>query len=205
MPKETDDEQITDSERLQALLDHYKDSFKYLSGYLKTRERLFLVVLIVIVGMFLDITAVVDSSSIVSQLAEKTIGLKVTLAPKIVASMFWFVLLSTVVRYFQTTILVERQYPYIHQLENEICRIAGDSFHREGRAYLENYPFFSKWTWSLYTIIFPAVLSLAVIVKAYNEFQILDKLAANFYLNCVFFLMLLISIVLYMMQIHFKK
>ncbi|MFQ5753659.1 MAG: hypothetical protein ACE5HI_16845 [bacterium] len=204
MPKETK-VQITDSERLQALLDQYKDSFKYLTGYLKTRERLFLIVLIVVVGMFLDFTAIVDSSSVVSQIAKKSLGVKVILSPKIVSTMFWFVLLSTVVRYFQATILVERQYPYIHQLEKEISVIAGDSFHREGRAYLENYPFFSKWTWALYTIVFPAILSLAAIVKAYNEFQIRDILAANYYLNCVFFLMLLVSIVLYIMQIHFKK
>ena len=70
---------VSDDTKLETLFEHYNDTFQYIQKYAKTRERLFLFALIVIVILFFDITAAVDSTKVVSEIIEKKVGLPVTL------------------------------------------------------------------------------------------------------------------------------
>lgn len=81
--------------------------------------------------------------------------------------MLWFVLLCLVVRYFQTNIVVGRQYDYIHKVEdklNAFYDIQGEMFTREGKSYLGKFQLFSTLSGYLYIIVFPVLL---VIVTSY--------------------------------------
>ncbi|NJL58660.1 MAG: hypothetical protein HC887_02435 [Desulfobacteraceae bacterium] len=159
--------------------------------------------------MFVDITSAANVIGILLEVIKKKLelgqsGQTVAIEPAFIGSMLWFFLLSILIRYFQTVILINRQYAYIHKVEENLCSFLGaDYICREGKAYVRSYPIFSKWTKALYTVIFPIFLMLVVSVKIYKEFKILGM----FYLgvNTVLFLMIIVSVVLYWIQLHHKK
>jgi len=80
-----------------------------------------------------------------------------------ILSMTWTLLLVFTLRYCQSTINIERQYKYLHKLEEKISTILDDEIYcREGKAYLNNYPLFSNWVWFFYTILFPIIVIAAI-------------------------------------------
>ncbi len=196
---------VSDDTKLEALLDHYNDTFKYIREYAKIRERLFLFALIVVAIMFFDITAAADSTAVISEIIEKKVGLKIAIKPAFIESILWFSLLSITIRYFQMTVLVQRQYDYMHELEDKLCKLGGNFFYREGKAYKEAYPLFSRWTGFLYTIAFPVILIVVISIKTYNEYLTRNALGINYFINLAFFVMIVLSVLLYWLQIHFKK
>ena len=196
---------VTDDIKLQSLLEHYKDTFKYIREYLKSRERLFILALLIVLLMSFDLSTSLDHSKIVSTLIEKKIGLKLIISPLFIGSLIWFTLLSIIVRYCQVTILIERQYKYIHNLEDELCNFGGDYYHREGKAYKKDYPLYLRWTRLLYTIIFPIFLLITISAKMWKEMTVINKLMFYFYIDLLIYIMLLITIILYILQIRFHK
>jgi hypothetical protein len=99
---------------------------------------------------------------------------------------------------------VERQYPYIHKLEEEI---GGGVLAREGKAYLEKYPIFSNWMWLLYTIVFPVLLFSIVLAKIISEitYACINGWSYTTHLNIVIALLIIISISLYLFSLHSKE
>ncbi|WP_147533378.1 hypothetical protein [Bacillus marasmi] len=196
-------EQVSSDTKLEALYDHYKESFVYIREYLKLRDKLFMLVLLVLTGMFLLLTVPQSSVDAVSQIVKEKLKLKLSMNIVFINSMFWFILLSLVVRYYQTSSLIERQYKYIHQVEKNLCNLVGEElFYREGKAYLNNYPAFSWWTWFLYTIFFPILLIVVTSYKMIIEFIGRKKIDINIILDSTFCSMILISTVLYLIALH---
>lgn len=153
--------------KFQVLYDHYKDTFSNIRNYLKLRDRLFFSILVVVVFMLFQIFSPKEAGATISQLISSKLGLEGSTNITFVGSVIWFALLGLVVRYFQTVGLIERQYKYIHKVEEEISSGYGEKeiFTREGKSYLADYPLFSKWTWGLYTIAFPILLLVIVSIK----------------------------------------
>ena len=111
-----------------------------------------------------------EAESILSQLIANKLGLVAPLNISFVGSIIWFGLLSLVIKYFQTVFIIEKYYPYLHNLEKQVDEACGKNIiTREGRTYLENYPLFSAWTHFLYTILFPILLFIVVTLKISNE------------------------------------
>ena len=194
-----------DSEKLNLLYDHYKDTFSLITAQNKLRDKLFIYLLIAITFMFLQINAVEQINDIGIKLAEKFLGVSLSLSPEFIGGMFWFVTLSLVIKYAQTLVSIEKQYDYIHKLESKIDNEYGDTkiFSREGHSYLDNYPKFSSWVWILYTMIFPAILLIVLGYKIYTEYN--GVFTTPFIINGTFCAMAYISIILYLLLIHFKK
>lgn len=196
---------VSDDKKFETLFQHYNDTFQYVQGYSHVREKLFLFALIIILIMSFDITSTADSTKIISEIIEKKIGLQIVIKTAFIGSILWFSLLSIVIRYFQINILIKRQYSYIHKLEDKLCTLGGEIFHREGKAYFENYPLFAKWTWFLYTIIFPIFLIFVTILRVHGEYIARKNLGISYYVDIVLFGIILISNLLYLFQIHLEK
>ncbi|WP_193648477.1 hypothetical protein [Bacillus cereus] len=194
--------QVNSDVKLETLYDHYKDTFVYLREYLKFRDKLFVYVLLVLTAMFLLIAIPKDTVDAISQIIKEKLKLKLSINSNFIDSMLWFVLLTLVVRYYQTSTLIERQYKYIHKVEENLCSIIGDElFYREGKAYLNNYPAFSTWTWFLYTIFFPILLMIVTVYKLIIEY-ISSKIDLHIILDATICLMILISTILYLYLLH---
>lgn len=194
-----------DSTKLNILYDHYKETYKIIVVQNSLRDKLFIYLLIALTFMFLQISAVDKMNNIGLELAEKFLGVSLSLSPEFLSAMFWFITLSLVIKYAQTLVYIEKQYDYIHELESGIDKKIEDNklFSREGYSYLNNYPKFSNWVWILYTIVFPIVLLGVLSFKICNEFM--SGFTISLVLNITFYGMIVISVVLYMIKIHSKK
>ena len=136
--------------KCQILHDHYKESFAHIREREKQRDRLFLI-LIALFGLLafevLYPTAVVLSTV---ELPVANVKLDVSYLPlSAILSTTWVFVLAILLRYGTVAITVERQYAYLHKLEEKISNIFGDVeiYCREGRDYKKNYPIFSWWVW----------------------------------------------------------
>jgi len=149
-----------------------------------------------------------DAITAFSGMSEQKLGLAISVDVGFLGSIVWFALLIAVVRYTQVVVYIERQYKYIHKIEEELHKHFDNSiaFTREGKSYLKDYPKFSDWIWTLYTIIFPFVLGVIVLVKIITEWAVsFHAITVPLLLNTTVAVLVLISIILYMFFIHRQK
>lgn len=195
-----------DENLLSLLHDHYKETFAHIQDYLKLRNRLFAYILVVVTLMLFQMYSPSGSERAISELLTEKLKLKTPIDISFLASIIWFALLSLVVRYYQTVVHIERQYDYIHKLEDQISpEYNGKAFTREGRSYLKEYPLFSSWTWTLYTIVFPSLLSIVVIIKIIGEIRQAVGVNVLLSVNVIIALAIFLSSLFYVLLVHFKK
>ena len=167
---------------------------------------LFLWVLVVLVIMLFQIYTPAEASSILSQLMEKKLEVKSQINFLFIQSVIWFVLLALIIKYFQSVIFIERQYDYLHSLENILSNEYGENaFTREGKSYLNDYPAFLNWASFLYTVLFPAILAAVSTSKIVSEFNQYGAGEVLIWFNVSIYLFVIISLGLYLYGIHFKK
>lgn len=164
---------MPDDKQLEVLHDHYKESFSYIREREKERDRLFLVLIALFVLLAFEIQYATDFLSTLSAIT--ILGVKANLSTLPLAALLgatWLFVLAITLRYCQATINVERQYNYLHTLEDKISAQLGDDelYRREGRAYERKYPTFSEWAWRFYVDFLPLIVAFAVGVLAYQEF-----------------------------------
>ena len=196
----------TEDTKFQILSDHYKDSFSYLQKFLKQRDIFFFLILIVVTLMLFQIYSPADSGKAISQFVTNELELEDSIDISFIGSIIWFLLLSFVVRYFQTVVFIERQYNYIHKIEDQLSPFYNnDVFTREGKSYLSNYPLFSKWVSILYTIIFPFLLLVVMSTKITTEINNITNGSQLVYINIIIFICIFMSTILYLLLVHFEK
>lgn len=203
---------LSEDTKLQALNDHYKDTFAYIQGYIRQREWFFAAILVVVVVMLFQIAAPNTSADTISQGVGKLLGLQGKIDVTFLTSVIWFLLLAFVFRYLQVTIHIERQYSYIHKIEEILSyHYNGEAFTREGKSYLERYPLFSAWAHILYQRVFPILLLGVGAFKLSSEWSGLSwtgnlaDVPWGFAFDVFFYLVIVISIVLYMELMPVKR
>ncbi len=195
-----------DTDKLQILSEHYTHTFDFLQPHLRKRDRLFIGVLLLIIIMLFQIYTPDEASSVIAQLISDKLNLKTHINFLYIQSVIWFVLLAIVIKYFQSVVFIERQYDYIHALENILSNEYSDgAFTREGDAYLSDYPAFLKWASFLYTILFPAILLVVVTSKIIIEYKQYGRAEILIWFNALIYISVFISVALYLYVIHFKK
>ena len=198
-------DELTEQTKYEILYDHYKDTFEHTKSYASQRDRLFFLVLVVVTFLLFQIVAPGESGLVLSEYATAQLGLQTAIDDSIVTSLLWFSLLALVVRYFQRVITVERQYEYLHQLEDELSRyFSGTVFTREGMTYLSSYKTFSDWSWRLYAIAFPLLLLFVTGTKIIGEVRIYAGTPITFLLDVMAFLGIVLFTVLYVASVHFR-
>jgi len=194
------------TEKLQILSQHYSHTFDFLQSHLKRRDRLFMWALLVMSIMLFHIYIPNEVSNIFEQLIEKKLEVKTQLNFLYVQSIIWFVFLAIELKYFQSVIFIERQYSYLHSLEDLLSsEYQKPAFTREGKSYLSNYPAFLNWASFLYTILFPAILAVISVSKIVSDCKRWGLNEPLVWFNILIFVFTIISLVLYLYGIHFKK
>lgn len=197
---------ISKEKEVDILNDHYKDTCERIRENVVLRDRLFLYVLLVIGLHFFQVSdRSKTSESLVSFLKEHS-GFQITANVDVLTAVLWFLLLALVVRYFQANVYVNRQYNYLHQLEDQFKELLGHHLiSREGKNYLSRYPHFSNWTHFLYTWFFPFMLLATIIFKIIFDGIECGKFSLPFLVSLISCLMIIISIILYMIFLHQKE
>lgn len=163
---------IDDNTKLEVLHDHYKESFLHIREREKQRDRLFMFVIALIGALFLEIQYSDVFSNILGNIKLEFVELDISIMPiSIFLSVTWTYLFVIVLKYCQSSILIERQYDYLHCLEDQISKLFDDQniYCREGKAYLNKYPLFSDLVWIFYILLFPTIVILSVGLIIYLE------------------------------------
>ena len=158
--------------KVELLYDHYKDTCEIQRNNLKVRNTAFVVV-IVFLGLLLLLSYSPDTvgAAILSFLNHEY-GIDAEIQFGLIQSLAWVILLYSSMRYYQTTINIERIYKYIHKTEDILnCAIDDNSvtIDREGKSYLTNYPKCSDAMDFLYKWMFPVLYIVAIVTKIYFE------------------------------------
>jgi len=194
-----------DFDKLQILSEHYSHTFDFLQTHLKKRDKLFMWVLLILVIMLFQIYTPSEASNLITQLIKNKLEIKTSINLLYIQSIIWFVLLAVVIKYFQSVIFIERQYSYLHSLEDLLSSEYQEAaFTREGKSYLSNYPAFLNWASFLYTILFPAILAVITTTKIVSECKQHGFNGVLVWFNILVFVFLIISLALYTYGIHFK-
>ncbi len=197
---------LSEDTRVEVLHAHYVDTFGHIRNALSQRDRLFAYTVVTVALMLLQVVAPQDTDAAVGRLISEKLALTGTLSLSLLGTVLWFALLGLVIRYFQTVIYIERQYEYIHAVEELLAaNYGGTAFTREGKSYLSDYPLFSKWTWSLYTIVFPALLIAVLALKLVTEFCRTSQVGWLFTFDALTFGAISVSVALFLVSLHGKK
>lgn len=169
------------------LHDHYRDTFGHIREREQRRDRLFVILLFMFVLLVFQTIypATVGDSVGNFSLAGLEIRPQDLPLPALL-DVTWVLTLLTGLKYCQTTLAVDRQYPYLHRLEEEIGKQLRDPalFSREGKSYLVDYPIVLNWAWFCYVIIFPltilaGTILLLVVIWADLDYSRWHKLFAT--------------------------
>jgi hypothetical protein len=194
----TTERQLTDKQ-LEILHDHYKETFARLRAAEALRDRLFLWVigLFALLSLEIGYPAAVGGALGKLSIAGTELDLQALPLPALLNAT-WVLMLTISLRYCQTTVLVNRQYPYLHTLEEAISPEVGggDLYQREGKVYLREYPLLLNVAWFAYFILFPFIVMFSTRGLAsweftsvlYPRYHILFDVFIACALICFFFL-----------------
>lgn len=186
------------------LCSHYKDSVDIHRATIKQRDTLFYGLLIILSVFTLQLTSIDIVAAIVNEYVAKVSGVKVGNNIDFISTLMWLMLLGFSTRYFQVGVEIERQYDYLHSIEEQLNKHYPDSsaFSREGKSYLSKYPLFSKWVWLLYTLFFPLLIIFSVISKITSEIAAMNAIGFNQIIDFVCYTIIGISSILYVYRLH---
>jgi hypothetical protein len=196
----------SDDQKLELLYNHYCDTYAVIQQLIKSRDRFFISILVLLGVMSFQIALPTESGSVIAEFARARLGIRSTLSVSFLGSVIWAALLFVVVRYFQITVYLERQYRYIHALEAELSPFySGVPFTREGTFYLADYPWFSAWVARLYTWVFPAGLIFAATLKILSEARLPRASTLPLWTDAVLYVLMVVATVLYLIHIALNK
>lgn len=196
---------VSEDTKFVTLYEHYVDSFTNVKESIKLRDKLMFFILFLLALIIVYTFWPNNIVNTVTEVAMQKYGATVHMSASFLGSVIWFGLLSVLIRYTQTIVYIERQYSYIHKLEDDLQEKYESKviFSREGKSYLENYPAFSNWVCFLYTMIFPVIVILIVSAIIISEWVLKSELALlPLLLNTSIAICILISTILYIVFMY---
>lgn len=170
---------MTDKE-LEIFYDHYNDTFKHQLIYIEKRDRYFVLLFSLVSVMFLILSLPDFISYIATLYAETHIKKEVKLELRLLTSTVLFFICFIMIKYYQINIHIERRYTYIHEAEELLSSISnGLIISREGKSYLNDYPYLSNVISLLYKYVFPLLIvaltwySFSINTNSYFWFDLL--------------------------------
>ena len=160
-----DEKRFTDKQ-LDILHDHYKETFTRIREGVSSRDRLFLWIigLFALLSLEIGYPAAIGGTLGKLSIAGGEINLQALPLPALL-NITWVLTLVMGLRYCQTVVWVDRQYPYLHLLEEVLSPELGGGklYQREGKVYLSEYPLLLDVAWFAYGILFPLILMVATV------------------------------------------
>lgn len=154
------------NEKLSLLHDHYKETFSLIRAREGQRDKLFLWLLVLFGILVIEVQYPANVHGVLGSVTVAGNTVNLNLVPlNLLLDVSWASLAAFVLKYCQTAKAVDRQYPYLHLIEDRVSAALSDDhvYRREGRVYLSRYPRLLNWAWLLYTIVFPTAMIFAVV------------------------------------------
>ncbi len=165
-------------DKLNILYDHYKDTFSIQKENEKSRNKLFLVLCICILILMLMIIYPNNIYENLQEFFSDNLGINIKFELKVLELFNWFIISYLTIRYYQINANIEKNYKYIHDIEDMLEKKHKLLIYREGKNYLEQYPMFLTFSYIFYKYVFPVLFSVCIIIKVI--FNIINKLSFPF-------------------------
>jgi hypothetical protein len=193
-----------DEAKFNNLCSHYKDTYEIHLSSIKQRDTLFYALLVILALFSLQVTSAEFVNSALSGYINKQLDISIDKNSNLLGTLLWLLLFGFSSRYYQTVIQIERQYDYIHHLEELISKKYANTraFTREGKSYLDEYPMFSNWIWLLYTLAFPLIILTCIVIRILGELEIYETLGLSLIPSFISYLLVGTSTVLYIGKLH---
>ena len=149
----------------EILYDHYKDTIEETKKQESRRNKLFIIILIHIFVLFLVSYKPESMCNVISDLLMEKWKMGFYFSINIIQIAIMISMLYCVIRYYQINIQINRIYPYIHTIENELSKQISKNFTREGKNYLKEYPKTQNIVYFCYKYIFPVFYIIALISR----------------------------------------
>lgn len=193
-----------EEKKLEIYYDHYKDTFENIKIYLQKRNYLTIVILCLVAVLSFQITNPEKSTEISNELVKRNIG-NVFIDFKYIESILLFALLWITIMYYQIIFVIEKNYSYIHEIEQKLSnKMSPLEISREGKNYLDHYPWLSSVVDKIYTIVFPFALIFVALFKWFSEKINLGGNFCNwsFWIDTIFLFGIVITSILYLSFRH---
>lgn len=191
---------MSEDKQLEVLHDHYKETFARLREAEAARDHLFLWVICLFAVLTTEIGYPAEVGGSLGKLTIIGAELNIQALPlPALLNITWVLVLTIGLRYCQTSVLVNRQYPYLHALEDAISpKVGGDKlYRREGQVYLNEYPLLLDVAWYAYSFLFPIIIIFATVFLIRWEIQQLLYPFLHMFFDVVIALAFLTFIFLY--------
>ena len=185
------------------LYDHYKETYSIIKDNLIQRNRFFIMLLVIITLQFLFAISPKSIITIITTIILNTYHIDISGQMVIIQCLLWLVLLYFTMRYYQSTVSIERQYNYIHSLEADIADLMDIKFNRESGDYLNDYPKMNDMIDILYKWIFPLIYCLVICCKIISEFQN-SSFGLPIIFDVIIFICCFVLTILYLVFLHGK-
>ncbi|MBP3596222.1 MAG: hypothetical protein J6J60_02320 [Clostridia bacterium] len=150
---------------IEILYDHYKETIDEIKKQENKRNNLFIIVLLHIFVLFLIFIKPESMCNTISDLLMGQWKIGFYFSINIVQIVLMTTMLYCVIRYYQINIQIDKTYPYIHKIEEELSAQISNNFGREGKNYLSHYPKTQNIVYYSYKYIFPILFIIALIYR----------------------------------------
>lgn len=119
------------------------------------------------------------SVTVANSLIKDKIGVSLGLNYSLISTAILLLLFWNLLKYFQLCLNIDKQYDYIHKLEDKLNYLSGDELiTREGYHYLNQYPLLSAVIHRIYNFFLPMGIIFSIILKMFViPFQDFDFLS----------------------------
>lgn len=195
---------IIDNEiKFNSLYDHYKETICFIKNDLSKRDKLtFLIFLLLITYFFIELKPV-DSIKVANDFLKNKFNFTLILNYEVLNIGILFFIFIFLVKYFSLSLYIEKQYCYIHDIENNLNFFMGTTLiTRESSYYLNEYPLLSALIDRIYKFFLPVFLILCMTYKSIKIFQSINQI---FEINTISLLLsILIALIsfLYLLYVY---
>lgn len=187
---------------LDLYYDHYKETNQLNREAQARRNKEFIIVCMLEAISFIMIGDKEFLMELFNAVVTKELETTISFNTTILQSLSWILIAYFWVRYIQDTLYVERQYGYLNRIEKEIGHLLGkDSFNREGKYYLHEYPIILNLIDLFYKIFVPIFFTIINIAHIFSECQD-ERLSLAFIGDAFTFFILFILTWFYFFEIH---
>lgn len=151
-------------EKIDIQYDHYKETFKIIRENEKERNKLFIIVIIHVLVIFLFMVKPNEIYQTINEFSKNYIQNGLYFGINAIEIFIWISTLYFSTRYFQININIDRKYIYLHNLEEQLSKSLKLEFNRESKAYEEGYPILLNIIYWTYRYIFPILYILFLII-----------------------------------------
>lgn len=148
------------------LYDHYKETIAYLKGDLAKRDKLTWILFALLIIYFLVEFKTVESIGIANFIVKDKFGDSILINYNLLVTAMLLSILLITMRYFQLCLNIEKQYSYIHNIEEKLNAISQEMLiTREGYSYLREYPLLSALIHRIYVVFLPVAIIISMAIK----------------------------------------